>query len=63
MLSSRAFYENITFGCDNFSEEDVLTAAKKAKVLEFILQATDGINTGFNTPIVVSDYPVGSVND
>lgn len=51
MLFNRTIYENITFGCDNFSEEDVRIAAQKAKALEFILQATDGINTGFDTLI------------
>ncbi|HIG8795725.1 TPA: ABC transporter ATP-binding protein [Raoultella terrigena] len=51
ILFNRTIYENITFGCDNFSEEDVLLAAQKAKALEFILQATDGINTGFDTLI------------
>lgn len=51
ILFNRTIYENITFGCDNFSEEDVLIAAQKAKALEFILQATDGINTGFDTLI------------
>lgn len=51
ILFNRTIYENITFGCDNFSEEDVLLAAQKAKALQFILQATDGINTGFDTLI------------
>lgn len=51
ILFNRTIYENITFGCCNFSEEDVLNAARKAKALDFILQATDGINTGFNTMI------------
>ena len=51
ILFNRTIYENITFGCSNFSEEDVRTAAQKAKALYFILQATDGTNTGFETLI------------
>jgi len=51
MLFNRTIYENITFGCSNFSEEDVLAAAQKARALDFILQATDGTNTGFDTLI------------
>lgn len=51
ILFNRTIYENITFGCSNFSEEDVRTAAQKAKALDFILKATDGIHTGFETPI------------
>ncbi|CAI0845525.1 ABC transporter ATP-binding protein [Serratia quinivorans] len=51
MLFNRSIFDNVTFGCVNFSEEDVRTAAIKAKALDFILQATDGINTGFDTLI------------
>ena len=51
ILFNRTIYENITFGCSNFSEDDVLKAAQKAKALDFILQATDGTNTGFDTMI------------
>lgn len=51
ILFNRTIYENITFGCDNFNEEDVRIAAQKAKALDFILQATDGINSGFDTLI------------
>ena len=51
ILFNRTIYENITFGCCDFNEEDVLNAARKAKALDFILQATDGDNTGFNTMI------------
>lgn len=51
ILFNRTIYDNITFGCDNFSKEDVIIAAQKAKALEFILQATDGINSGFDTLI------------
>lgn len=51
ILFNRTIYENITFGCCDFSEEDVLKAAQKAKALDFILQATDGTNTGFDTMI------------
>lgn len=51
ILFNRSIYENITFGCHNFTEEDVVLAAKKAKALEFILQSTDGNNTGFETII------------
>jgi len=51
ILFNRTIYENITFGCSNFSEEDVRAAAQKAKALDFILQATDGSHTGFETRI------------
>ncbi|WGE31140.1 ABC transporter ATP-binding protein (plasmid) [Edwardsiella tarda] len=51
ILFNRTIYENITFGCNNFSEEDVLAAAQKARALDFILQATDGTYTGFETLI------------
>ncbi|MEM6049884.1 ABC transporter ATP-binding protein [Erwinia sp. P7711] len=51
VLFNRTIYENITFGCRNFSEEDVRAAAQKAKALDFILQATDGTHTGFETLI------------
>ena len=51
MLFNRTIYENITFGCNNFSEADVQAAARKAKALDFILQATDGTHTGFKTLI------------
>lgn len=51
ILFNRTIYENITFGCSNFSEEDVRSAAQKAKALDFILQATDGTHTGFETLI------------
>lgn len=49
ILFNRTIYENITFGCSDFTEEDVRSAARKAKALDFILQATDGTNTGFDT--------------
>lgn len=48
---NRTIYENITFGCCNFSKEDVFKAAQKARALDFILHATDGIHTGFETLI------------
>lgn len=51
ILFNRTIYENITFGCSNFSDEDVRFAAKRAKALDFILQATDGTHTGFETLI------------
>lgn len=51
ILFNRTIYENITFGCGNFSEENLLKAAQKAKALDFILQATDGTHTGFDTVI------------
>lgn len=51
MLFNRTIYENITFGCSDFSEEDVKVAAQKAKALDFILQATDGTHSGFETLI------------
>ncbi|HAT1614039.1 TPA: ABC transporter ATP-binding protein [Raoultella ornithinolytica] len=56
LLFNRTIYENITFGCCNFSEEDVRKAAEQAKALDFILQATDGTNTGFKA--VVGDRGV-----
>ncbi|CCJ84654.1 ABC transporter ATP-binding protein [Cronobacter dublinensis] len=49
MLFNRTIYENITFGCSDFTEEDVWEAARKAKALDFILQATDGTHSGFET--------------
>lgn len=49
LLFNRTIYENITFGCSQFTKEDVWKAAKKAKALDFILQATDGTRSGFET--------------
>lgn len=51
MLLNRTIFENITFGCENVNEENVIEAARKARALDFIINATDGINKGFSTMV------------
>lgn len=49
MLFNRTIFENITFGCESPSEDDVISASRQSKSLEFIDQTSDGINSGFST--------------
>lgn len=51
ILFNRTIFENITFGCAQFDENDVIEAARLAKALEFINSATDGVNTGFSAMV------------
>lgn len=49
ILFNRTIYENITFGCNPLTEQEILSAAQRSRSLEFIEQSTDGKNKGFST--------------
>jgi len=44
-LFNNSVYNNIAYGCQDITEDDVLTAAKRANAYEFIIQLPQGFDT------------------
>lgn len=45
ILFNRSVYDNISYGCSNFSKDDITLAAKRANAHDFIINLEDGYDT------------------
>lgn len=51
VLFARSVRENIKYGCKNASDEDMYRAAKLASAHEFIINLTNGYDTGLKNKL------------